>query len=62
MIRLFIEYIKSWIETLRIAPPFSKRRRDILDTIKDSQNLDAWVEAHRPESNNKNPGGSAWGP
>lgn len=45
-------WISEWIETLRIAPPFSRRRRDLFAAIReadaDMHNPDAWVEAERP--------------
>lgn len=50
MIRLFVEYIKSWIETLRIAPPFSKRRRDILEATRDIGDTKSWVEVVGPRT------------
>jgi hypothetical protein len=43
----------GWVETLRIAPPFSRRRRDLLAAIheaeEDRNNPDLWVEVARPE-------------
>lgn len=44
----FVEWALGWIETLRIAPPFSRRRRDILEAIRDADDPDAWVEVDRP--------------
>lgn len=45
-------WISEWIETLRIAPPFSARRRNLLAAIRqadaDRDNPDAWVEITRP--------------
>lgn len=40
----------SWIETWRIAPPFSKRRRELLATLReiDYYDPDDWVEVERP--------------
>lgn len=32
----FVRWCGEWFETLRIAPPFSQRRRDILAAIADS--------------------------
>jgi len=41
-------WISEWVETLRIAPPFSRRRRDLLAAIAqaeaDMNDPDAWVE------------------
>jgi hypothetical protein len=44
----FATWISEWIETLRIAPPFSKRRRDIITATRDINDPDAWVEVERP--------------
>ena len=48
----FTSWIRSWVETLRIAPPFSQRRRDLLDAIReaddDRDDPDLWVEVERP--------------
>lgn len=52
-------WLGEWVETLRIAPPFSRRRRDLLDAIaqadrdmynpdRDMYNPEAWVEVDRP--------------
>jgi hypothetical protein len=46
--RRLITWASEWVETLRIAPPFSRRRRDILAAIRDADNPDSWAEVHRP--------------
>lgn len=46
------QWISEWVETLRIAPPFSKRRRDLLEAIRqadaDRDDPTAWIEVERP--------------
>lgn len=34
----------EWITSLRIAPPFSRARRDILDTLAEADDPSQWVE------------------
>lgn len=50
--RALINWIGEWVETLRIAPPFSRRRRDLLAAIREANadhgNPDMWVEVERP--------------
>lgn len=41
------EWIKGWIETLRVAPPFSRRRRALLAVMHDND-PENWVEAKSP--------------
>lgn len=45
--RALITWIDEWVETLRIAPPFSRRRRELLEALSDD-NPDNWVEVDRP--------------
>lgn len=51
MIRLF-NWLGEWVETIRVAPPFSRRRRDLLAAIieadRDMYDSSQWVEVERP--------------
>lgn len=40
-------WVGEWVETLRVAPPFSKRRRELLAVIRESEARD-FVEAPHP--------------
>lgn len=48
-----MDWISGWIETWRIAPPFSRRRRELLAAIREADadlgDPDAWLEVGRPE-------------
>lgn len=50
--RAVTEWVSGWIETWQIAPPLSRRRRNLLAAIReaaaDRDNPDAWVEVERP--------------
>lgn len=45
-------WASEWIETWRIAPPFSRRRRNLLAAIREANadhlDPDAWIEVERP--------------
>lgn len=49
-----VAWASSWIETWRIAPPFSRRRRDLLEVIREGlaedglAKDDVWREVDRP--------------
>lgn len=42
------KWIGEWIETLRVAPPFSKRRRELLEILQEADDFDSWFEGERP--------------
>lgn len=44
-----VRWVGEWIETLRVAPPFSRRRRDLLAILNDHDPAN-WVEVGRPET------------
>lgn len=46
----FTTWASEWIESLRIAPPFSRRRRDLLEAIREANEAgpEDWVEVERP--------------
>lgn len=41
--RIF-RWLSEWIETWRVAPPFSRRRQELISVLND-RDPDAWVEA-----------------
>lgn len=45
--RTFITWAGEWIETFRVAPPFSRRRRELLSVLADDDPAN-WVEVERP--------------
>lgn len=45
----FVNWISEWVETLRVAPPFSRRRRDIIEATRDIDDPTAWIEVNSPE-------------
>lgn len=48
--RRLITWAGEWVETLRIAPPLSRRRRDLLAAVREANESDPsdWVEVERP--------------
>jgi hypothetical protein len=44
-----INWANEWIETWRVTPPFSRRRRELLEAIADND-PENYVEIERPES------------
>ena len=42
------DWISDWLYTLRAYPPFSRRRRELLEILADADDPDAWVEVDRP--------------
>lgn len=45
-----MNWVLEWIETWRVAPPFSRRRRHLLAAIREAENADPgdWVEIEGP--------------
>ena len=56
----FFNWISEWVATLRIAPPFSRRRRELLAAIAEAEEMVClgdgvcacgvctWVQVERP--------------
>ena len=47
MIHRINEWVDEWVETLRVAPLFSRRRRELLEILRDD-NPDNWIEVEEP--------------
>jgi hypothetical protein len=47
--KALINWASEWIETWRVTPPFSRRRRELLEAIADND-PENYVEIERPES------------
>lgn len=42
-----VTWASDWIYTLRAYPPFSRRRRELLEILRD-EDPNNWVEVERP--------------